>query len=159
MMDSTRWGWRCVLQLQEADNWEKPAATTWAAEVLLREDESREFLGSWINSNNIHAAKRRRSTQVITGSFPCERWLHMIGARASLRCKFCRREGKREQESMKILPEEMVTTFKTQGVQRKEKATLGHIINAGSASYVPSPKWGVWARGRSHSSWYKFNNR
>jgi hypothetical protein len=31
-------------QLQEADNWEKPAATTWAAEFLLRDSESREFL-------------------------------------------------------------------------------------------------------------------
>ena len=25
LMDSTRWGWRCMLQLQEADNWNKPA--------------------------------------------------------------------------------------------------------------------------------------
>jgi hypothetical protein len=28
--------------LQEADNWNKTAATTWAAEFLLREGESRE---------------------------------------------------------------------------------------------------------------------
>jgi len=41
---------------------------------------------------------------------------------------------------MKILPEEMVTTFKTQGVKHREKVTFGHMINAGSASYVPSPK-------------------
>ena len=51
LMDSTRWGWSCMLQLQEADNWEKPAATTWAAEFLLRDGESREFLGLWINSS------------------------------------------------------------------------------------------------------------
>ena len=44
-MDSTRWGWRCMLQLQETDIWKKPATTTWAAEFLLREGESREFLG------------------------------------------------------------------------------------------------------------------
>ncbi len=31
-------------QLQEAENWNKPAATTWAAEFLLREGESRECL-------------------------------------------------------------------------------------------------------------------
>ena len=37
-----------MLQLQEAENWNKPAATTWAAEFLLREGESRECLGSWI---------------------------------------------------------------------------------------------------------------
>ncbi len=58
-MDSTRWGWSCMLQLQEADNWEKLAATTWAAEFLLRDGESREFLGSWINSSVVHEAKRK----------------------------------------------------------------------------------------------------
>ncbi len=25
LMDSTRWGWRCMLQLQETDSWKKPA--------------------------------------------------------------------------------------------------------------------------------------
>ncbi len=72
-----------MLQLQEADNWEKPAATTWAAEFLLGEGESREFLGSWINSSGVHEAKKRRAKRVITCSFPCGKWLHMIGARAS----------------------------------------------------------------------------
>jgi hypothetical protein len=48
-----------MLQLQEADNWEKLAATTWAAEFLLRDGESREFLGSWINSSVVHEAKRK----------------------------------------------------------------------------------------------------
>jgi hypothetical protein len=56
------------------------AATTWAAEFLLRAGESREFFGSWINSGAIHEAKKRRATQVITCSFPCGKWLHMIGA-------------------------------------------------------------------------------
>ena len=42
LMDNERWGRRCILQLQEAENWNKPAATTWAAEFLLAEGESRE---------------------------------------------------------------------------------------------------------------------
>jgi hypothetical protein len=41
LMNKERWGRRCMLQLQEAENWNKPAATTWAAEFLLREDENR----------------------------------------------------------------------------------------------------------------------
>ncbi len=45
---------------KEAENWKKPAATTWAAEFLLREGESRECLGSWINSSAVHEAKKRR---------------------------------------------------------------------------------------------------
>jgi hypothetical protein len=48
LMNKERWERRCMLQLQEAENWHKPAATTWAAEFLLREGESRECLGSWL---------------------------------------------------------------------------------------------------------------
>ena len=96
LMDSTRWGWSCMFQLQEEDNWEKQAATTWAAEFLLRDCESREFLGSWINSSVVHEAKKRRAKQVITCSFPCGKWLHMIGARASPGCELCKRERNRE---------------------------------------------------------------
>jgi hypothetical protein len=43
LMDSTRWGWRCMLQLQEADNWKKPAATTWAAEFYLGRAKAENF--------------------------------------------------------------------------------------------------------------------
>jgi hypothetical protein len=92
LMDSTRWGWSCMLQLQGMDDWGKPATTTWAAEFLLRDGESREFLGSWINSSAVHEAKKRRAKQVITCSFPCGKWLHMIGARASPKCELCKRE-------------------------------------------------------------------
>jgi hypothetical protein len=75
LMDSTRCGWEWILQLQAAED-EKPQQPqkTWAAEFLLRVGESREFLGLWINSGAIHEAKRRRATQVITCSFPCEKW-------------------------------------------------------------------------------------
>ena len=91
LMDSMRWGWSCMLQLQEADNWEKPqSATTWAAEFLLRDGESREFLGSWINSSAVQKAKKRRAKQVITCSFPCGKWSHMIGARAVRSANFAK---------------------------------------------------------------------
>ena len=48
LMSNKHWGRRCMLQLQEDENWNKPTTTTWAAEFLLREGKSREFLGSWI---------------------------------------------------------------------------------------------------------------
>ena len=51
-----------MLQLQEANNWKKPAATTWAAEFLLRENESRQFLGSWINSSAVHEEKTSQAS-------------------------------------------------------------------------------------------------
>ena len=43
LMDSTRWGWRCMRQLQESDNWEKPAATTWATEFYLGTAKAESF--------------------------------------------------------------------------------------------------------------------
>jgi ribonuclease HI len=104
LMDSTRWGWECMLQLREAEDRKDPAATTCAAEFLLRVGESWEFLGLWMNSVAIHEAKRRRATQVITCSFPCGEWLHMIGARASPRCELCRRERRHEQAAIEHLP-------------------------------------------------------
>ena len=78
LMHSKRWGWKCMLQLQETDSWKIPATTTWAAEFLLREGESREFLGSWLHSSAVHEAKKRRAKQVISCSFPCGKWLHMM---------------------------------------------------------------------------------
>jgi hypothetical protein len=39
-----------MLQFQEVEDRKTPASTTWAAEFLLREGESKEFLGMWITS-------------------------------------------------------------------------------------------------------------
>ena len=46
LFDNKRWGWECMLQLQEIEDMKTPATTTWAEEFLLRAGESREFLGS-----------------------------------------------------------------------------------------------------------------
>jgi hypothetical protein len=54
-----------MLQLQEVEDRKTPAATPWAAKFLIREVDSREFLGLWITSGAIHEGKRRRATQVI----------------------------------------------------------------------------------------------
>ena len=40
LMETTRWGWGCMLQLQEVEDRKAPVATTWAAEFLLREGEA-----------------------------------------------------------------------------------------------------------------------
>jgi hypothetical protein len=116
-----------MLQLQEADNWEKPAATTWAAEFLLGEGESREFLGSWINSSAVHEAKKRRAKQVIviTCSFPCGKWLHMIGARASPGCELCKRERNMDLKTTDVLPTETVAHIQSAGCKAQKKSVIG----------------------------------
>jgi hypothetical protein len=120
-----------MLQLQEAENWNKPAATTWAAEFLLAEGESRECLGSWINSSAVHEAKKRQATQVITCSFPCGKWLHMIGARASLGCELCKREKRKDMASMTPSRWKQWRTFKAPDVKRRRKVSLALTIGAG----------------------------
>ena len=118
-----------MLQLQEAENWKKPAATTWAAEFLLREGENRECLGSWINSSAVHEAKKRRAKQVITCSFPCGKWLHRIGARKSPGCELCKRERQKDMVSDYVWRQWRV--FKAQDVNRKRKVSLAPIIGVG----------------------------
>ena len=114
-----------MLHLQEAEDRKVPEATTWAAELLLRVGKSREFLGLWINSGAIHEAKRGRATQVITCSFPCGKWLHMIGARTSPRCELCRGERRHGQEAIELLPEETVAHIQNAGCQSQNKSVIG----------------------------------
>ena len=110
---------------------------------IFTQRESRKFLGSWINSGAIHEAKKRRATQVITCSFPCGKWLHVIGARASPRCELCRRERRHGQEAIEHLLEETVArASKAQGVKRKRRASLAPTPGVGSIFSVPSPSKG-----------------
>jgi hypothetical protein len=125
LMNKERWGRRCMLQLQEAENWNKPAATTWAAEFLLREGESRKCLGSWINSNAVNEAKKRRAKQVITCSFPCGKWLHRIGVRTSPGCELCKIERRKDTVSLAALPEETVAHIQSAGCKAQRKSVIG----------------------------------
>jgi hypothetical protein len=96
-----------------------------AAEFLLRDSESREFLGLWINSSNVHEAKKRRAKQVITRSIPCGKWLHMIGARASPGCELCKRERNMDLKQTDVLPTETVAHIQSAGCKSKKKIVIG----------------------------------
>ena len=112
-----------MFQLQETDSWKKPATTTWGAEFLLREGESREFLGSCLHSSAVHKAKKRRTKQVISCSFPCGKWLHMIGARTSPGCELCKRERKTEVDATDI-PAETVAHLQNTGCKSQKKSVI-----------------------------------
>jgi hypothetical protein len=113
-----------MLQLQETDSWKKPATTTWLAEFLLREGESREFLGSWLHSSTVHEAKNRRTKQVISCSFPCGKWLHMISARTSPGCELCKRERKTDLGATNV-PVETVAHIQSAGCKAQKKSVIG----------------------------------
>ena len=97
--------------------------TTWAAEFLLREGESREFLGSWLHSSAVHEAKKRRTKEVISCSFPCGKWLHMIGARTSPGFELCKRERKTDSDATNV-PVETVAHIQSAGGKAQKKSVI-----------------------------------
>jgi len=125
LMDTDRWGRRCMLQLQETANWNEPAATTWSAEFLLREGEIRECLDSWINSSAVHESKKRRAKQVITCSFPCGKWLHRICTRKSPGCELYKRERRKDTVLDDVLPLETVANLQSAGCKAQKKSVIG----------------------------------
>jgi len=125
LMDTDRWGRRCMLQLQETANWNEPAATTWSAEFLLREGEIRECLDSWINSSAVHESKKRRAKQVITCSFPCGKWLHRICTRKSPGCELYKRERRKDTVLDDVLPLETVANLQNAGCKSQKKSVIG----------------------------------
>ena len=101
---------------------EKTGCHNLAAEFLLSEGEIREFLGSWINSSAVHEAKKRLSKQVITCSFPCGKWLHMIGARASPGCELCKRARNMDLKTTDVLLTETVAHIQSAGCKAQQKS-------------------------------------
>jgi len=146
-----------MLQLQEAEDRQAPAATTWAAEFLLRVGESMEFLGLWIKSGAIHEAKRRRATQVITCSFPYGKWLQMIGARASPQSELCRRERRHEQAAIEHLPEETVAhiqSVRSHTLPRRAGGVSGGDAHRRRGGFATVFRWSRVMRFYYSTSWF-----
>jgi hypothetical protein len=61
---------------------------------------------------------------VITCSFPCGKWLHMIGARASLGCELCKRERNMDLKTTDVLPTETVAHIQSAGCKAQKKSVI-----------------------------------
>ncbi len=131
LMNKERWGRRCMLQLQEAENWNKPAATTWAAEFLLREGESRECLGSWINSNAVHEANKRRAKQVITAHSHAGNGCTGSACVRAQDVNFAKKKGERTWRRLTPSQWKQWRTFRVPDVKHRRKVSLAPIIDAG----------------------------
>ena len=62
---------------------------------------------------------------MITGSFPCGKWLHKIGSRASPRCELCRREREMRGASLDSRPTETVAHIQSAGCNLQKKSVIG----------------------------------
>ena len=123
-----------MTQLQETENRTSPAATTWVAEFLLRPGESREILGRWMSSNAIHENKKRRATQVITGSFPCRKWLHKLYSTSASFANSAagkkKRVGRKKKRVVSLWKQS--PTSKVQATSRKSRVSPRRITVVGS---------------------------
>ena len=101
------------------------AAGKWNHQYLmLRQGESRDILGQWMNSNAVHENKRRRATQVITCSFPCRKWLHKLYSHMSPFCELCRKEREASGQPADNLPLETVAHIQSAGCKAQKQSVI-----------------------------------
>ena len=68
-----------------------PAYGTWTADFILRQDESRAFLGKYVNDPCVPGRHRRREMMAIAGIIPVAKWLAKIKERSDVSCRLCKK--------------------------------------------------------------------
>ena len=124
LMDSTRWGGGVCsnFKKQTPEKTRLPQPGQLSFYLRRAKTENFEVRGSSQASSAVHEAKKRRAKQVITCSFPCGKWLHMIGARASPGCDLCTKGEKHGPENDRRPPNrKQWRTFKVPVVKRSKR--------------------------------------
>ena len=125
VMDIESWSERCDEALKRGDDG-MPSTTTWAAGFLLRKGQSREALGKWLTNRAVPWKRRRRTLQVITGTFPCGKWLHKIKKRPTSECERCKKAWMVAGKTG-VVPDETVGHIQSvQCVSQEEVVTAAH---------------------------------
>jgi len=74
-----------------------PAYGTWTADFTLRQNESRAFLGKYLNDLRVPWRHKWREMMAIAGIIPVAKWLTKITQRSDVSCRFCKRAGEQRQ--------------------------------------------------------------
>jgi len=77
-----------------------------AADFMLRQNESRAFLGMYLNDPRVPWRHKRRETMAIAGIIPVAKWLAKIKQRSDISCRLCKRAREQHGACTEILPEE-----------------------------------------------------
>jgi len=96
----------CVRARAEQDNINNPAYGTWTADFMLRQNESRAFLGKYLNDPRVPWRHKRREMLAIAGIIPVAKWLAKIKQRSDVSCTLCKRAREQHGVSTQNLPEE-----------------------------------------------------
>jgi len=68
----------CVRARAEQDNINHPAYGTWTADFMLRQNESRAFIGKYLNNPRVPWRHKRREMMAIAGIILVAKWLAKI---------------------------------------------------------------------------------
>jgi len=121
----------CVRARAEQGNINHPAFGTWTADFMLRQNESRAFLGKYWNDPHVTCRYKRREMMAIAGIISVPKWLAKIKQRSDVNCRLCKRAREQRGASTEYLQEE----------------TYGHINNAfcgGMATTVTAAHHFIW---------------
>jgi len=96
----------CVRARAEQGNVNHPAYGTWTADFMLRQNESRAFIGKYLNDPSVPWRYKRREMMAITKIIPVAKWLAKIKQRSGVSCRLCKRAREQRGASTENLPEE-----------------------------------------------------
>jgi len=91
----------------EQGNINHPAYGTWMVDFMLRQDESRAFLGKYLNDPHVPCRHKRREMMAIAGIIQGVKWLAKIKQRSDVSCRLCKKAREQRCASTENLPEVM----------------------------------------------------
>jgi len=89
----------------EQDNISHLAYGTWMVDFILWENESRAFLGKYLNDPCVPWRHNRREMMAIAGN-PVAKWIAKIMQRLDVGCKLCKTAREQGDANTENLPEE-----------------------------------------------------
>jgi len=96
----------CVRARAEQSNVNHPAYGTWTADFMLRQNESRAFLGKYLNDPRVPWRHKRRDLMAIAGIILVAKWLATFAQRSDVSCRLCKSAREQRGASTENLPEE-----------------------------------------------------
>jgi len=95
-----------VLARAEQGNINHPAYGAWTADFKLRQNESRAFLGKYLNDPRVPWRHTKQEMMAIARIIPVAKWLAKIKQQSDVSCRLCKRAQEQRGASTENLPEE-----------------------------------------------------
>jgi len=96
----------CVRAWAEQGNINHPAYGTCTADLMLRQNQSRVFLGKYLNDPRVPWRHKRREMMAFAGIIPVANWLAKIKKRSDVSCRLFKRAREQRGASTENLLEE-----------------------------------------------------